>query len=310
MKDSQMRLLSKVAHMYYKQEMKQGDIAHALGVERSTISKYLKKAKELGIITIEIRNNELQLLEFTLESKYGLREASIILADDDADNKYDSLGRAGGELLQRLIRPNMTIGFNWGRSMLAISQYLSTSNNSSVRADFVPLVGGCNHTNIQLHGNTICMKVAQSFNARCHNLYAPVITSTVSMKDAIINDEAFQSIFKLWERLDIAFVGIGAPQSSSNVIWNENLRSDDIGESVDNNLVGETCTRFYDRAGQEVVTPLFDRTISIDLDQLRKVKYVIGLAAGREKVEAITAALEGKLINVLVTDDITARLLI
>lgn len=44
------RILVKVAHMYYGADMKQSDIAKKLGIDRSTVSKYLKRAKETGIV--------------------------------------------------------------------------------------------------------------------------------------------------------------------------------------------------------------------------------------------------------------------
>jgi len=55
---------------------------------------------------------------------------------------------------------------------------------------------------------------------------------------------------------------------------------------------------------------LHDRTIGLDLNQLRKVKRVIGVTGGPDKVESIRAALKGKLINVLITDDNTGKALL
>jgi DNA-binding transcriptional regulator LsrR (DeoR family) len=51
-----------------------------------------------------------------------------------------------------------------------------------------------------------------------------------------------------------------------------------------------------------VVTELNDRVISIELDQLRAVRRVVGVAGGRRKTNAIRGALAGRLVNVLITD--------
>lgn len=74
--------------------------------------------------------------------------------------------------------------------------------------------------------------------------------------------------------------------------------------------VGEICSVFYDKDGNPVQTPFTDRTIAVPLDTLRNLPYCIGMAASREKVPAIMGALHGHLINVLITDESTATILL
>jgi DNA-binding transcriptional regulator LsrR (DeoR family) len=74
--------------------------------------------------------------------------------------------------------------------------------------------------------------------------------------------------------------------------------------------VGDICLRFFDAAGKPVSTPLNRRIISIELEQLRRVKRVVGVAGGRRKTVAIRGALQGRLVNVLITDAQTATRLV
>ena len=46
------------------------------------------------------------------------------------------------------------------------------------------------------------------------------------------------------------------------------------------------------------------------LERLRALPYSIGMAASREKVPAILGALRGHYINVLITDEETAKILL
>lgn len=48
----------------------------------------------------------------------------------------------------------------------------------------------------------------------------------------------------------------------------------------------------------------------MDIDQLKRVRYVIAVAGGKFKTDAIRAALKGRIINILVTDIETANKLI
>lgn len=304
------RILVKVAHMYYGADMKQSDIAKKLGIDRSTVSKYLKRAKETGIVKIFIAQDNFETIESQLEEKFNLKEVYIVPSSENKDEVYSNLGKAGLNLLKRLIKDKMVIGFNWGRSMGAIGYQAAIENFPAVDADFVPLVGGSESLDVDLHVNTICYKVANAFQARSHYLYAPAITKNTETKKAIINDTNYLRIQDLWDKLDVAFLGIGSPTSASNVIWTDGLKSEYITSSFGNRIIGETCTRFYDKNGNEVPTEVVDRTISIPFSQLHKVKYVIGVAASDEKVPAIYSALKGKLINILITDESTAKKLL
>ncbi|WP_311315542.1 sugar-binding domain-containing protein [Metabacillus litoralis] len=50
--------------------------------------------------------------------------------------------------------------------------------------------------------------------------------------------------------------------------------------------------------------------ISLELEKLREIPLVVGVACGLEKVKSIRAALEGKLVHVLITDEQTAKALL
>ena len=67
---------------------------------------------------------------------------------------------------------------------------------------------------------------------------------------------------------------------------------------------------FYDIQGNPVTTEFHDRIIAVELERLRALPYSIGMAASREKVPAILGALRGHYINVLITDEETAKILL
>ena len=67
---------------------------------------------------------------------------------------------------------------------------------------------------------------------------------------------------------------------------------------------------FYDADGRPVTNEFHDRIIAVELERLRSLPYCIGMAASREKVPAILGALRGRSINVLITDEETAKILL
>ena len=119
-----------------------------------------------------------------------------------------------------------------------------------------------------------------------------------------------EQIADFWARLDIGIVGIGAPVKSSNLVWMGSFGHEAIERLLRERVVGEICSMFYDIEWHPVHTEFQDRIIVVELDRLRALDYSIGMAASREKVPAILGALRGHFINVLITDEETAKILL
>jgi DNA-binding transcriptional regulator LsrR (DeoR family) len=68
--------------------------------------------------------------------------------------------------------------------------------------------------------------------------------------------------------------------------------------------------RFFDSAGEPVESPMNERVIGMELEQLRGLRRCVAVAGGRRKTAALRGALRGRYINVLITDVQTARALL
>jgi DNA-binding transcriptional regulator LsrR (DeoR family) len=80
----------------------------------------------------------------------------------------------------------------------------------------------------------------------------------------------------------------------------------EVAEVQHAGAVGEICSKFFDAAGEPCVTSLDRRMVALDLKQLRAVPLVVGVAYGEQKATAILAAVRGRYVKSLVTDDVTA----
>ena len=307
------RIMIKVASMYYLEGMTQSQIAKKLGINRSTISRMLKEAREMGIVRIEIEDNfknESIELERALEKRLGLKEVVLVQnkSENMAVNAKQKLAKAAIEYFKRIVKDGDVIGFSWGSTIGGISNYLTS--DKEVAANIVPLVGGPVNIKNDYHVNQIVHKVAHAFKAKSHFIYAPAITGKKETRDAIVNDENFKTINELWGKVNKAFVGIGTLNNALDATWAELLNENDKNFLQEAKAVGDICTRFYDIDGQVIESNINDRTISIDINQFRNMEYVVGIAVSTEKVEAIYGATKGKLINVLITDESTGRQLL
>ncbi len=86
----------------------------------------------------------------------------------------------------------------------------------------------------------------------------------------------------------------------------EVLKEKDIQRLISRGIVGDIGLQFYNDKGVQVPDEIHDLIVGISLGQYKAIPRVIAVAGGVEKVRAIHSALKGKIINVLVTDEITA----
>lgn len=304
------RILVKVANMYYVENLKQSEIAQRMGIDRTTVSKYLKKALKDKIVKITVESDSFDELEAALEHRFGLKEACVVPKSYDMQVIKQNMARAGLALLRRIIDDGKVVGLAWGTTISELATMAEQEKNSPADVDFVPLDGGPESIDSEYHVNTICYQMARAFSGRSHYIYAPAIAKTAAIRQAILEDVNYEKISAFWERLNIGIVGIGAPVKSSNLVWAGSFGREAIESLAHTGAVGEICSVFYDINGREVETPFSDRIIAVGLEKMRNLEYNIGLAASREKVPAIMGALRGHLINVLITDEETAKILL
>lgn len=299
------RLIVKIAQLYYEQEMTQAQIAQTLGIYRTTISRLLKRGRELGIVSIAINYdyNDSLWLEQQLKLKFGLKEA--VVAPQESET-----GLYGAHLVERLLAPGMIVGFGWGRGVSALVEQLSPSSQPH-RLVCVPVVGGpAGKLPSRFHVNTLTYSAASRLKAESHLADFPALLDNTTIRNGIMQSQHFKTIAEYWQQLDIALVGIGSPAIRHGANWQAfygNEHSDDL---VARQVAGDICSRFFDSEGQPVHTAMQEKTLAIELDTLRNARYTIGIAYGEEKYAALLGALRGKHINSLVTDRATAEYLV
>ncbi|MGU9867784.1 sugar-binding transcriptional regulator [Kluyvera ascorbata] len=299
------RLIVKIAQLYYEQEMTQAQIAHQLGIYRTTISRLLKRGRELGVVTIAINYdyNDGLWLEERLKQKFGLKEA--VVAPQESET-----GIYGAQLFERLLSPNVVIGFGWGRAVSALVEALPQSSQPRPLV-CVPIVGGpSGKLPSRYHVNTLTYSAATRLKGESYLADFPALLDNPLIRQGIMQSQHFQTLAEYWRRLDIALVGIGSPAIRHAANWQAfygNAQSDEL-EALQ--VAGDICSRFFAVDGPPVATAMQDKTLSIELKTLKQARYVIGLASGEEKHAAILGALRGQHINALVTDRATAEYLV
>jgi DNA-binding transcriptional regulator LsrR (DeoR family) len=130
-------------------------------------------------------------------------------------------------------------------------------------------------------------------------------------REALLSDVHVQRAVEAFDDLDVAFVGIGAPTRDSVTMRDGSIITRaELDGLLRRGAVGDIALRYYDNSGECIESDINDRIIGMTLAQLKQVPRIVGVSGGPQKVAAIAAALRGKLVNVLVTDSVTAQKLL
>jgi len=159
-------------------------------------------------------------------------------------------------------------------------------------------------------GETTWYEFAKKISGMCTYLYAPAMVETRELRDRLIESEDIASVLDEGKQVDMALVGIGDPFQNHTMKNIGYLKDTDIEELKKANVVGDINSKFFDENGIQVEHSLNDRVIGIDLDELTKIKLVIGIAYGAYKAKSIHAALKSDYLNALIIDDTAAELLL
>jgi len=309
----ELRLMTKIARLYYMQGLLQNEICERLNIHQSTVSRVLKRAKREGIVRIAVSpppgtHTE---VEDSLQARYALDEAVVVDSREDEEQIARDLGAAAAFYLESTLKASDVIGISsWSAALLAMVNAMHPSQPFK-GTRVIQILGGVGNPNARVHAAQVTRHLAELIGGEAVLLPAPGVVGSRDARDVLMKDRFVRDAVDLFPSVTLALVGIGATEPSRALASSGNIFSpQEIRSLADRGAVGDICLRFFDAAGRAVVSSLNDRVISMDLDQLRAVRRVVGVAGGRRKTNAIRGALAGKLINVLITDLRTAERLL
>ncbi len=309
----EIRLMAKVARMYYDQGIRQQEITERLNIHQSKVSRMLKRAREANIVRISVATPAgfFPDLEEALESRFQLKEAVVIDSDGEEERVVRDLGAAAAFYVETTIKPEMVIGISsWSRSLFSMVDAMHPST-AGIGGKVVQILGGVGNASTQYQAMLLAQRMAGLIGASPVLLQAPGVVGSAQARAVLVKDAAVEEAAKLFGKLDLALVGIGSLEPSSLLASSGNIFSvEERRQLRRSGAVGDICFQFMDKLGRPVESPLMKRVIGIDLTTLKSAPRVVGIAGGDAKVPAITAALKGKWINVLITDRRTAERLI
>lgn len=291
-------LATKAAWYYYMEDNTQAQIAEVMGVSRAKVIRLLEEARAQGIVQFSFRKNDSQRVsaEQLLIDRFGLKDAFVVPTPLDSSAINQSIAQGAAHYVSDHLREDGYLNIGYGDTVSRMLGFLAKNREESLNV--VSLTGGVSYY-LPSVGTT-------AYSMHLFLTPSPLVVSSRQVRDALLDEKSLQDVSTMTEHADMSVVGIGAAVEGATVLRNGILNEGELTVLKMQGAVGDVLNHFMDKDGNLIQTEIEDRVISTDLDKLRQLKNVVGVAGGKDKVTAIKAVLNGGYLNVLITDSDTA----
>jgi DNA-binding transcriptional regulator LsrR (DeoR family) len=196
---------------------------------------------------------------------------------------------------------------------------VGTGRTLKAAVEHLPAMECRQHRIVSLTGNlapdgsaafyNVIFSMADAVKARHFPMPLPVIASSREERDLLHRQRTVRSTLALAAEANVAFVGIGDLGERAPLLEDGFISPAELKALRRAGAVGEILGWAFDRGGRLIPGLTNDRVATAPIPSLASC-VVIGLAKGLGKQEAIAAALAGRLIGGLLTDEMTAEALL
>jgi DNA-binding transcriptional regulator LsrR (DeoR family) len=336
-------ILFEAARLHFEEGLKQDDVARRLKVSRPTAARYLAMAKEMGYVQVRVLDPKghayLHDLEILLTERFPtLREAVL------TSSRPESV-QPGNILARRAVTDELA-----ERAANRVDQLLTTRRRSDVpvvavargemidnvvrrvrpsrplpELEVLPLLGYLRSRDYPYDANRLAQELARIYSGNYEWIPAPAVMTPEEAQVVRHMPLVAAPLRKLHEDATIVITSISCPfltgadgrpeLREQTLLQSGRVEARSIIAMVEREqVVGEICGWYYNR--ERIVNLPGVTVLGLDPERQRALaadpeRSVIGVAGGDpDRFEAVDAAVRLGLINVLVTDYLTAHRLL
>ena len=296
--------------LYYVAGNTQDEIAQKLGVSRQSAQRLVSMAVSEKLVKFRLDHPIAHCMELQeqLKARFDLGVCEIVPSDPDARDLITGVALAGAAEMQRELaaKDPKIIALGTGRVLRACVEQLPQMDCPQHR--LVSLVGNM-HTDGSATAYNVVVRLAEKVGTQHNPMPLTVLVRNPSELPMLHSQEPVARTLELCAAADVTLVGIGHIDASAPLTVDGFITADESRALIAGGAIGEIVGWVYDSQGNLIPGLTNDRVSSAPL-QPDSPRTVIGLAVGAAKVPAILGALRGRLINGLITDELTAEALL
>ncbi len=292
--------------MYYIDNLTQQTIGDRLGISRMKVARLLYEARDKGFVEIRLHFTlpDQAKIESEVERHFGIRECAVVPTYENQEQMISEMALALSRILDRSLSDDMIVGVSWGSTLEGMARYLNPGKKYRVR--IVPIAGA-----VGLEGsytNYVTKSFADRIGGINYTINVPAVLDSKAEKIVMENVSNTRQIAELARKASVLLVGMSDATRESSLGKTGNFSQKEIDSLRNAGVIGNVNLVFIDGAGRHVPNEVEERIVRIlSPEHMKKVKVRIGIAFGPSKVEVIASALKGGWINVLITDEETAK---
>jgi DNA-binding transcriptional regulator LsrR (DeoR family) len=296
--------------LYYIAGNTQEEIAQKLGVSRQTAQRLVSLSVSEGLVKVRLDHPIARCLELgaALRSRFALDHVEVVPSDPQSKSTTIGVAEAAAGEIERRLRADAPIvmAIGTGRTLKAAIDQLAPMDCPQHK--IVSLTGNIAPDG-SAHFYNVIFSMAELVKARSFPMPLPVIASSAAEREALHRQPMIRATLELAGKADITFVGIGDLTASAPLFVDGFITEAELKALQRAGAVGEIVGWAFDAEGRFIEGLTNDRVSSAPLPS-RETSLVVALAKGETKLPGIRAALNRRLVNGLVTDELTAEALL
>jgi DNA-binding transcriptional regulator LsrR (DeoR family) len=296
--------------LYFIAGNTQDEIARKLHVSRATAQRLVSLSLSERLITFRLEHPiaACMELETRLKDRFDLQHCQVVPADPASNSPVVGAAEAAAAFLEARLRSPapLIIALGTGRMMRAAVEQIPAMD----RADhqLVSLVGNISPDGSASFFDALAL-LADLTKARHFPMPLPVFLSSAGEREKLLRIDPVARVRNLAEKTDLRLVGIGQMDMNAQLHIDGFITRDELFEMMHLGAVGEVTGWVFDAEGNVIDGGSNTRLTSIPI-QKSPASLDVGVAIGLAKVPSIRAALKGRLLNGLITNETTAEALL
>jgi DNA-binding transcriptional regulator LsrR (DeoR family) len=300
-------LAARAAWLYYVVGNTQDELASKLNVSRQAAQRLVASAVAEGLITFRIDHPIRACLELAeaLRLRFPLHYVEVVPGDADQDGVVGLGGAAARQLEAHLLpKAPVVLALGTGRTLrTAVGQ---VERMERPQHKIVSLVGATTRDG-RASAFDVVMRLADRIGAACYPVPTTVVTDTIEERAVLEGQRPWQLIRSLADGASVALVGIGTldREVEAPLLRDGFITEAERDELIRLGAVGDITGWAFDVQGRQIEGGSNARLTAIP-HRVPLKRLTIGVAGGGSKAPAIVAALRGRLVSGLITDEAAA----
>jgi DNA-binding transcriptional regulator LsrR (DeoR family) len=296
--------------LYYIAGNTQEEIASKLGVSRQSAQRLVSLAMSEGLVKMRLDHPIANCLELAerLKAAFALDFAEVVPSDAKSTSTTIGVAEAAASQIEK-----------WLRSPQPIIMAIGTGRTLKAAIDQLPKMDCPQHRIVSLTGNitpdgsaafyNVIFNLADKVKARAFPMPLPVFATSREERDLLHQQPMIKTTLELAAKANVTFLGIGELNDDAPLHEDGFITAAELTALQKGGGVAEIVGWSFDREGRIIEGMSNDRVASAPIPS-RDTSLVIAIAKGEKKLPGITGAIKRRIINGLITDELTAEALL